>query len=54
VCRAIADELADGDYSDWTNGEFLNHCGEYMQDWLSCLDALGSRPVRRQTVTTDD
>ncbi|GAB3703200.1 alpha-1 4-glucan-protein synthase [Halorubrum pallidum] len=37
----MADALAEGDFSEWNNGAFLNHCGEYMRDWLDCLDALG-------------
>ncbi|MFD1570689.1 alpha-1 4-glucan-protein synthase [Halorubrum laminariae] len=37
---AMADALAEGDFSEWNNGAFLNHCGEYMRDWLDCLDAL--------------
>ena len=40
VFRAMADRLAEGDYDDWENGAFLNHCGEYMRDWLDCLAAL--------------
>ncbi|MBX0285387.1 alpha-1 4-glucan-protein synthase [Halomicroarcula sp. F28] len=40
VFQAMADRLADGDYSEWENGAFLNHCGEYMRDWLDCLAAL--------------
>jgi len=40
VFGAMADRLAEGDYEDWENGAFLNHCGEYMRDWLDCLAAL--------------
>jgi len=40
VFAAMADALAEGDFSEWNNGAFLNHCGEYMRDWLDCLDAL--------------
>ncbi|MGB9986003.1 alpha-1 4-glucan-protein synthase [Salarchaeum japonicum] len=32
--------LADGDWSEYNNGEFFNHVGEYMIDWLNCLDEL--------------
>jgi hypothetical protein len=42
VFRAMADRLAEGDYEDWENGAFLNHCGAYMQDWLDCLDELAA------------
>jgi hypothetical protein len=41
VARAMADALAEGNFSEYNNGAFLNHCGEYMRDWLDCLDALG-------------
>ena len=37
---AMADALADGEFSEWTNGAFLNHVGEHMRDWLACLDEL--------------
>jgi hypothetical protein len=37
---AMADALADGDFSQWTNGEFLTYVGEHMRDWLAALDAL--------------
>ena len=40
VARDIARRLADGDFSAYENGAFLNHCGEYTLDWLDCLDAL--------------
>ncbi|MEF8906261.1 MAG: alpha-1 4-glucan-protein synthase [Haloarculaceae archaeon] len=40
VARDIAQRLANGDFSDYENGAFLNHCGEYTLDWLDCLDAL--------------
>ena len=53
VFRAVADELAAGDWSDWSNGGFLNHCGEYMHDWLDCLDAIEARSVARRPATTD-
>ncbi|WP_049984066.1 alpha-1 4-glucan-protein synthase [Halorubrum sp. BV1] len=41
VFAEMADALAEGDFSEWNNGAFLNHCGEHMRDWLDCLDALG-------------
>ncbi|AUV82097.1 alpha-1 4-glucan-protein synthase [Salinigranum rubrum] len=50
--RAMADRLAEGDFSDLNNGAFLTHCGEYMRDWLDCLDAL--TPVDPQPVPADD
>jgi hypothetical protein len=54
VLRAIADELVAGDWSDWNNGEFLNHCGEYMHDWLDCLDAIETRTATTRPVADDD
>ena len=49
VFGAMADALAAGDFSEWNNGAFLTHCGEYMRDWLDCLDA-----VRRTPAVADD
>jgi hypothetical protein len=53
VLEAIADELVAGDYSDWNNGEFLNYCGEYMHDWLDCLEAIEARSAP-EAVADDD
>ena len=41
----MADALAEGDFAEWNNGAFLNHCGEYMGDWLDCLNAIRRTPV---------
>src|SRR6056297_1926335 len=49
VFAETADALAEGDFSEWNNGAFLNHCGEYMRDWLECLDA-----IRRTPAVADD
>jgi hypothetical protein len=38
----MADELLAADVDEYENGEFLQHCGEYMHDWLDCLAALDS------------
>ncbi|EMA65791.1 hypothetical protein C461_13861 [Halorubrum aidingense JCM 13560] len=46
---SMADALAEGDFSEWNNGAFLNHCGEYMRDWLDCLDG-----IRRTPAVADD
>ena len=54
VFRAIADDLVRGDWTEFNNGAFLNHCGEYMLDWLECLDALAPEPVQTRAVTADD
>ena len=37
---AMADAFAEGDFSAYNNGAFLNHCGEHMRRWLECLDEL--------------
>jgi hypothetical protein len=37
---AMAEALAEGDFDEWANGDFLNHVGRYMRDWLECLDHL--------------
>ena len=42
IFAAMADELADGDWSEYNNGEFFNYVGEFMGDWLDCLDAIES------------
>ena len=49
VFDAMADALAEGEFDEWNNGAFLNHCGEYMRDWLDCLDA-----IRRAPAAADD
>lgn len=54
VAQAIADELAAGDWSDWNNGEFLNYCGVYMQDWLDCLDTIAMRSISERPLVSDD
>jgi len=53
VARAIADRLATGDFSSWTNGAFLNHVGETTLDWLDCLDALAPIDAAPGTGTAD-
>jgi hypothetical protein len=50
--EAMADRLAEGDFSDLNNGAFLTHCGEYMRDWLDCLDELDA--LEPQPVPADD
>ncbi|NHX36097.1 MULTISPECIES: alpha-1 4-glucan-protein synthase [Halolamina] len=51
---SMADALAAGDFEAWNNGEFLNYCGEYMNDWLDCLDALETPAADRVEVPADD
>ena len=40
VFAAMADELEDGDWSEYNNGDFFNYIGEFMGDWLECLDEI--------------
>jgi hypothetical protein len=42
VFEAMAHRLADGEFDEYRNGEFFNHVGAYMLDWLGCLDSLAS------------
>jgi hypothetical protein len=51
---AMADAFADGDFSQWTNGEFLNFVGEHMRDWLAALDALAADARAAPEVAADD
>ena len=43
VFRAMADELATGDWAEYDNGDFLAYVGEHMRRWLDCLDAIERR-----------
>ncbi|WP_302080796.1 alpha-1 4-glucan-protein synthase [Salinibaculum rarum] len=52
VFEAMAHELADGDFADYENGAFLNQVGEYMLDWLTCLDELDATAAPKQGVPT--
>jgi len=40
IFAAMADELAEGDWSAYNNGEFFNYIGEFMNDYLACLDEI--------------
>jgi len=51
---AMADEFAEGEFSEWTNGEFLNFVGEHMRDWLDALDALETEAHAAPEVAADD
>ena len=53
VFDAVATALETGDWSDWTNGAFLNYCGEHMHEWLDCLAALDRRQVDPVAATDD-
>ena len=52
VYSAMADRLADGDWSAYRNGEFLNYVGEHMRRWLDCLAAIEGAAV--EPVVADD
>ncbi len=57
VFEAMADELADGDWSDYNNGAFFNYVGEHMRDWLDCLAELRPQAgleAERGRVVADD
>ncbi|EMA01973.1 Reversibly glycosylated polypeptide [Haloarcula vallismortis] len=54
VFDAIATAMANGDFSDWENGAFLNYCGEFMLDWLECLDELDAAAAEQVPATADD
>ena len=45
VYDAMADRLADGEFDEYRNGDFFVHVGEYMRDWLDCLEALDRTPA---------
>ena len=48
VARAVAAELATGDFSAYRNGAFLNRCGEHLDEWVDCLDSLDDGDTFRQ------
>jgi hypothetical protein len=50
IFEAMADALVDAE-ADYRNGDFLAHVGEYMHDWLDCLDEL---QAATRTVPADD
>ncbi|SFR69369.1 alpha-1 4-glucan-protein synthase [Halogeometricum limi] len=54
AAEAMADALADGDFSEWNNGSFLNYCGEYWQDWLACLDDIDAQTNPATAAVADD
>ncbi|WP_224332226.1 alpha-1 4-glucan-protein synthase [Haloprofundus halobius] len=57
VFEAIADELAEGDWSEYNNGAFFTFVGERMREWLDCLralDASGASEPAQQPIPSDD
>ncbi len=40
IFAAMADELAEGDWDDYNNGDFFNYIGEFMNDYLDCLEEI--------------
>jgi hypothetical protein len=54
VFEAMGDALAEGDFEDWENGAFLNYCGEFMLDWLDCLDEIERADAKRVPAAADD
>jgi hypothetical protein len=53
VFEAIARELVDREF-EYNNGEFLNYVGEYMLDWLACLDDLEPGTVEADVAVAAD
>jgi hypothetical protein len=51
---AMADALAESDWNDYENGEFLAYVGEHMHDWLSCLASLEPDSVAARAATSAD
>ena len=51
VFESMARRLADGEFDGYQNGAFLAHVGEYMLDWLDCLEAL--EPIRTPAAADD-
>ncbi len=52
VFEAIATRLATGEFDEYQNGAFLSYVGEYMRDWLDCLEALDAPATHRASVPT--
>ena len=44
VAAAIATRLQTADFDEYRNGAFLAQVGEYIDDWLACLDRLEPAP----------
>ncbi|AQL44377.1 alpha-1 4-glucan-protein synthase [Halorientalis sp. IM1011] len=53
VFAAMADAMAEGDF-DYENAAFINYCGEFMRDWLSCLEGLRPGSVSEHAPTSAD
>jgi hypothetical protein len=51
---AMADALAESDWNDYENGEFLAYVGEHMHDWLSCLASLEPDSVAARAAASAD
>ncbi|MDY7081834.1 MAG: alpha-1 4-glucan-protein synthase [Halobacteria archaeon] len=51
VAEDVARRLEEGDWSEYNNGEFLNHVGRFMDDWLTCLDRVAPRESETETET---
>ncbi|MDS0221541.1 alpha-1 4-glucan-protein synthase [Haloarcula sp. S1AR25-5A] len=54
VFEDIATAMSEGDFSDWENGAFVNYCGEFMLDWLACLDELENAATEQVPAAADD
>jgi len=54
VFREIARRLADGEFDEWENGDFLPYVGEHMLDWLDCLEAIEDSPEATAVQSASD
>ncbi len=52
VFEAMAQTLQTADVEHIENGDFLPYVGEYMQDWLACLDELAAGNAAEPAVPT--
>ena len=50
----MADALATGEFDNWNNGNFLNYCGDAMQDWIDCLNEIERTTAEPEAVIADD
>jgi len=50
IFEAMGQKLADSSFDEYRNGAFLNQVGEYMLDWLDCLEQI----ERVKTPPADD
>ncbi|MFC7165818.1 alpha-1 4-glucan-protein synthase [Halospeciosus flavus] len=54
VFAEMADAFVAGDWDEYNNGDFFTYCGEFMQDWLDCLDELGGLETEQEVAAPAD